>query len=450
MSRLEQITLCLLTGFFLGFISPPMRKLLLVFLAACSASPVTENGPSSLEFRAPAASAAQLQQAFSALPKPMTAMAVLATPSGPQVFHTGGISITVSGHLASAQTADGGWIIQVNDAGATLLGYSSSNGTTGAVLNWPGWKATTFDGPFVHRDLQVPAGTRLVPEDALVVASGATSVGGRGTYPYPPGRSACDEMAAFVFVRWAPSSDVLRPPAIGAGPIARFFRSAPVPTSALDVDSLPRKVDLTGSDLTPDYLTALNRPFSGEMYAGWFTDNSTPDLANPGYGREWASVTSLSSMGLVSTWAPEQKRPLAIAVAQRGFDLVGAYGDGRQAICGGGHSQGRKACIVWLGHLLHIDLIANPTAILGPVFGEVKSIGEIPLSSILAGPGSTRTVQPAPEPMAREPEPPPPRPAPIEPRVEPILTPGSAWAKRRARQATTGGTSEVPDAQVRP
>ena len=92
-----------------------------------------------------------------------------------------------------------------------------------------------------------------------------------------------------------------------------------------------------------------------------------------------------------------------------------------------------------------------PTAAdVGPVFGEVKSIGEIPLSSILAGPGSTRTVQPAPEPMAREPEPPPPRPAPMEPRVEPILTPGSAWAKRRARQATTGGTSEVPDAQVRP
>jgi hypothetical protein len=86
----------------------------------------------------------------------------------------------------------------------------------------------------------------------------------------------------------------------------------------------------------------------------------------------------------------------------------------------------------------------------GPVFGETKPIGEISLSSILAGPGSTRTVQPAPEPRAREPEPPPPRPAPMEPRVEPILTPGSAWAKRRARQANANGANEVPDAQVRP
>ncbi len=83
-----------------------------------------------------------------------------------------------------------------------------------------------------------------------------------------------------------------------------------------------------------------------------------------------------------------------------------------------------------------------PTAAdVGPVFGEVKSIGEIPLSSILVGPGSTRTVQPAPEPRAREPEPPPPEQAPIEPRVEPILTPGSAWAKRRARQANANGTT---------
>ncbi len=84
---------------------------------------------------------------------------------------------------------------------------------------------------------------------------------------------------------------------------------------------------------------------------------------------------------------------------------------------------------------------APSAAEVGPVFGEVKSIGEIPLSSILVGPGSTRTVQPAPEPRAREPEPPPPEQAPIEPRVEPILTPGSAWAKRRARQANANGTT---------
>lgn len=371
MNPLERVVLLLLTSFSIRFVTQPdMKKFLALLLAACSSSPVTEAGPALLEARAPAAAADRLLGSLPSQPKTLAAMAVTA-PLGTQILHTGGITLTIQGHLAAAQTNDGGWVIQVPEGGCTLLGYSSADGTTGAALNWPGWKAATFDGPFIHRDLQVAAGTRLMPEDALIVASGATNPGSRGPYPYAfAGRSGCDEMAAFVFVRWPVSSDVLRPPAIGAGPIARFFRSAPVPLSSLDVDHLPAVVDLTGSDLTPDYLTALNRPFCGEVAAGWFTDGCTPDFQNPGYGREVASVTSCSSLGMVSTWPAAQKRPLAIAMAQRGFDLVGAFGDGRQAICGGGHSQGRKAYIVWLGHLLHIDLIANPTAILGPVFGE--------------------------------------------------------------------------------
>jgi hypothetical protein len=186
---------------------------------------------------------------------------------------------------------------------------------------------------------------------------------------------------AVVFVPYAVGPGLLRPPAIGNSYLARFFRSLPIAESVVNLDRLPAVVDVQAlgvnwaswgaAEPTIPYLTGLLRRFGGECYDGWSTDTRTPDWQHPGYGSAYASVVSQAMVQLCSTISgTETKRPLALAVVQRGLDLVGAWCDGRRNYPLGGHSAGRKALVVVTGHLLGVEAFADPSSIVGAAFQE--------------------------------------------------------------------------------
>lgn len=284
------------------------------------------------------------------------------------------ISVTIVGHLGITRTRDGSWLVQVPADGSARVVAIESARQWGAMLNVRGTNTTD-----VH--LQQPTlPLAVAPGDALVIA--ARSAGGREAYWDAPGRSQVDEAMAVVFVAYPVDASLLRPPAIGDGFLPRFFRVHPVPEHALDrsIEELPRVVDVDALPVnwgswgagkpTIPYLTDLLRRFGGECYDGWRTDDRTPDLQHPGYGTAFASVVSQAAVQLCSTASPEEKRPLALAVAQRGFDLASAFADGRVTFPLGGHCQGRKALIVLAGHLMRFEPFTDPTKYVGRVFAE--------------------------------------------------------------------------------
>ena len=286
-----------------------------------------------------------------------------------QTLTSGQISVTIDGHLGSVQTRDGSFIIS---GSARVLAYSTTSGQAGAALNVRGTNQVD-----VHtRQIAVPF--NIVPGDSFVITSSAT--GGRESYFAANGRSAIDEMLAVVVVPYAVSQGLLRPPAIGDGFIPRLLRQSPMLESVVDVGRLPSTVDVRtlgidwsawgAGEPTIPYLTNLLQRFCGECYDGWSTDTRTPDWQHPGYGTFNAAIVSQALVQLCSTATPAEKLPLALAVVQRGIDLVGAFIDGRVNYPLGGHMAGRKALIVMTGHLLGIQAIADPSATVGNVFQE--------------------------------------------------------------------------------
>lgn len=281
-----------------------------------------------------------------------------------QALTNGACVIAVDGHLGAVQARDGSWIVQVPPTGARV-----TSATGGRMLNPRG--TNTAD---VHTNMfELPCA--VVPGDSFVCALPGS---GRGGYWDAPGRSACSEAMAGVFVPYPVTQGLLRPPAIGNHELTRWLRTVPIPEhltahvpSVVDVQALGIDWSRWGAaEPTIEYLTALLRPFAGEFYDGWSTDTRTPDRQHPGYGSYYASLVSQALVQLCSTADANSKRELALAVVQRGLDLVGAFADGRRNYPLGGHMAGRKALVVATGHLLGVPELCDPSAILGPVFQE--------------------------------------------------------------------------------
>jgi hypothetical protein len=329
------------------------RLLSLLLLAACATQPT----------------AVDVATAFAAAVGTDATVLAASAPSPAQALTTSQITVTVAGHLGAVRCRDGGWLVQVPQSGATVVSYATSQGTAGAMLNIRGANQTDVHSSW----LPVPA--TISPGDALVVASTGT---GRGGYWEAPGRSVVDEMMPVVFVSYPVHAGLLRPPAVGDGFLPRFFRSLPIPESAVRTENLPTVVAISslpvnwsawGADEpTTAYLTGLFRPFAGDVYDGWSTDTRTPDHQNVGY--YLAPTVSQALVRLCSTDPAASKRELALAIAQRGLDLAGAFADGRRNYPLGGHGQGRKALLIATGVLMGIEPFADPNAFLGPVFQE--------------------------------------------------------------------------------
>ena len=331
--------------------------------------------------RAPANPQQEIANAFASVFKEDTAMATLQSdPLPPETLTTGQISVVISGHLGKVQTRDGGWIVQVPNSGAEIREYSTTDGDVGAALNVRGSDTVEINS----RSLDLP--TAVVPLDALVIASTYDSSQGREEYWSVPGRSAVDEMMAVVFVPYAAQPNLLRPPAVGNSWLSRFFRGHPIPEAAIDVARLPSVIDIEAMGInwqlwghqrpSFEYLTGMLGAFGGDCFDGWSTDTKTPDFQHPGYGSYYSGVVSQALVSLCSTDSDADKLPLAIAVAQRGLDLVGAFADGRFNYPNGGHAQGRKALLIMCGYLLKVRPFENPNRYIGLRFQEDSAFNE--------------------------------------------------------------------------
>ena len=318
----------------------------------------------------------------------MIQLSLSANPLPRTRYTTGRCWVEIEGHLAAVQHHDGGWCVQ-----------RGPNTTVHAVSGNAVWNhnASEIHDEPPHVDVQdrvlsVPV-TLVNAGDVLIVIAKTTQPGSRGTLPYPPGRSKVSEMMPVVFVDWMPSPAYLRPPALGTGPLANFLRSTPIPISALRLDSLPSVIDIdslpvdwsTWNHAKPTIATAeqIYGRFCGEVYSGWHTDEFTPDWQNVGYGREQASWASKASILLCSTAPPAAKATLARNMAQWGLDLYGAFIEGRKQQANGGHGNGRKALMIWLGHMLGLDALCKPNELpfIGRAFAEdfqYSKIGGVP------------------------------------------------------------------------
>lgn len=280
------------------------------------------------------------------------------------------LSCRIVGHYGAAQTRDRSWIVHAGP-NTRVVGYSSSAGPAGAVLNLRG---SNSDG-LLNRQLTLPR--PVVAGDALIVVSGAPA----GSF------SSIDEAMAVVFVNYPVNSSLLRPPAIGNSELTRWFRTlGPIPEDFADFRRCPSVIDLSriyapGGPINPNAwgaappslaeLRASLRRFSGDVIDGWPAAYHSPSKQHKGYGTFFAGEVSTALLLCCSTLGTfEERRDLALALVQRGIDQIGALADGRVLYPNGGHCQGRKALVIFAGHLMDMEPFYNPTPYVGNVFQE--------------------------------------------------------------------------------
>jgi hypothetical protein len=336
-------------------IKPTLLSLL--FLVACAAPPAP---PAPLERIA--------QQFDAAMPaQPLAAMSAL-VPLPAATLTDSELSVTIVGHYGAAQTRDRSWIVQVGPD-TRVLSYSSSAGAAGAALNIPGSNQVDV----LTRQLALPA--QVTAGDALVVVSGAPA----GSF------SSIDEAMAVVFVPYAVHSGLLRPPAIGSNWLARHFRLSPIPESLVDMARIPAVIDMAsiyqpGGPVNPaawgaapptiaGMLAEVGR-FSGELTDGWGVASTAPLKQHRGYGTFFGGQTSTALCLAMTTMPAEQRRPLVLALVQRGLDQVGATCDSRVLYPNGGHCQGRKALVIFAGHALNVEAFCTPSLYFPNAFQE--------------------------------------------------------------------------------
>lgn len=258
------------------------------------------------------------------------------------------LNVSLGNVRASVQHPDGRWEIQPSSSSpVTVLGYATTDGSCGAVVNSPGRNAPDV------QSRQVSVGTMLHPGDVMLVASTL------------PGSSQCDDMVSIHVVPWAPDAGYFTGPALGsrspdlvnwARKEVRFSRSQILLDwlpSVVDIDSLPVPWGMFGKG-KPSISWILNELTAAyDIGDQWGLTGMPVNLMRP-YGREFASRVSVALLLLCSTLPKEQKRPLAELICQMAIDLAGAYLDGRVQECNGGHFQGRKAVILLGMALLRI------------------------------------------------------------------------------------------------
>ena len=331
--------------------------------------------PEVLPVRPPSPNLEGLMSAFTATtPEPGSPVA-----QASQTLTDRQISVTIVGHWGAVQTRDKSWIVQVPPTGCQITQISSSGGPWFAALNVPG-----DEGTDIH-SVSFPLPRAVVPGDALVALSG--SAGGNPMPPirFAPTSSAIDEAMAIVFVPYAVTTGMLRPPALGrrTNPIVNFFRTfGPIPESLVQMDKLPSVIDIATlpvnwtawGSYVPTFQNTLdlwgNGRFCGDLYDGWRAADRVPWTQHQGYGTYYVGAMSTSVLMLCSTAPAAAKAPLAFAMVQNGLDQVGAFADGRFLYPLGGHCWGRKTPIVLAGHLMGIEPFLNISNYVGEQFPE--------------------------------------------------------------------------------
>tara|TARA_R110000868_G_scaffold13711_1_gene63516 strand:+ start:360 stop:2162 length:1803 start_codon:yes stop_codon:yes gene_type:complete len=315
-----------------------------------------------------------------------------------------GISVTVSS-TSALQTGyyhDGNpWICLSGALSSCLLTYSpprfnlSSLVLNGAGLNVAGNNQSGggavqgFDGrpslaPYLA-SLNASASPLLVnavstiiigksaPPNSGGISNNRTTLSGSNFSFNQPGRSYILESMAVTVVSSVPPSTAFRPGAFG--PVSsRVYWD----TSNILWQQLPDTISAVATTPTYNYLSALFSDFCGEVLDLWATDQITPDYQHPGYGQYFASVVSQALCKVMEAATPAtlaSKRNLAVKLIQWGIDLWSAFKTNRTNFALGGHMQGRKALIIFAGHMLGDSSMENPDAILADQAGFYSGCG---------------------------------------------------------------------------
>lgn len=270
-------------------------------------------------------------------------------------------SITVRLGGVASYCAPNGMVQPDNPSGVTVVSYTYAVPGTGYQTTNP---IPVNDNVAITST--VAPGTVIPALHSLVVLFTRT------TRPpgYVPGvSSGIDEALAIVVVPYGPIDDsmasvLVRPPAIGhpSDPTVAAIRAAPLVFDNATIGNLPEIIDLdtlpttwgTFGNERPDIDDFLDRfgGFCGELWKGYGTASWTPMLQHPGYGRTMATQTSQGLLLAITTEDAAKRRELARRMTQWGVDLLGAFLSGRNDQVDGAHYQGRKALVVFSGHML--------------------------------------------------------------------------------------------------
>lgn len=256
-----------------------------------------------------------------------------------------------------------GWTPALTGTGTTLRNGAMKNcrGNNSHDHGFDG-RGTSFSGNLVA----APPVT-MAANDVLIVGTSGAGDGANGTIvrssylPEQAGRSRIDRMATLTVVSAAPSATDFRPNAIG-NPLARQR----VTHAQVAWDRLP-SVFSSSHPKTPPLADCerIFAPFMGEVVAGWTSDQVTPNWQHPGYGVWMACCVSEALMRACDDSPIAGRQQLVRHLIQKGIDLWGAWRDGRTSGANGGHMMARKALIVFAGHMLGDEAMANPDATLG-------------------------------------------------------------------------------------
>lgn len=284
----------------------------------------------------------------------------------------GSITVRLGGVASYCDHGDGATVQPDGPLGVQILSYTYSVAGTGyQVINPTGQVATDQGGdPRILSTVSVgnwlPAGSSLV-----CLFTRATR---------PPGwlssrSSYIDEALPIVCVSYGPlntsmASVLVRPPAIGDPSNATILalRSTPLVFDDSTIGAFPAVIDIDALPVQPspgwggffntrpdidDYIAEF-AGFCGELWTGWATEGYVPFLqtAGGGYGGFYSAWVSYALLMVVSQDDAAKRRTLAQRLTQWGVDILGSFIHGRQDYADGGHMQGRKALVVFSGHML--------------------------------------------------------------------------------------------------
>lgn len=219
--------------------------------------------------------------------------------------------------------------------------------------------------PYDSGNLQATPPITLNVNDVLLIATSGNGNGQDHTVVRPnfplPGRSRLEYVVSLHVIGYVPAADAFRPNPQGSQTARQIAAKGDVIWSRL-----PSLLNSAHADAPAiAQMEAIFDGYMGDSLGGWTSDQIAPNQQHPGYGSYIASAVS-EALALVCSDLPlAQKQRLTEMLIQQGIDLWGAFRDGRVNYSNGGHLQARKALVIFAGHMLGIEAMANPDATLG-------------------------------------------------------------------------------------
>ncbi|MBL8749633.1 MAG: hypothetical protein JNK78_10775 [Planctomycetes bacterium] len=197
--------------------------------------------------------------------------------------------------------------------------------------------AGLFDpGRNVARDVSRARSLRLEPGSSLVSTISAPQAG------QLPQLETC---AVLTCLPTTPPENAFRPPYCGRDKQCRWL------AANLDLGKLARLAPPQGAPAPADLLPRFERTWLDHV-GGWTGRFLHPRENMPDYGRDIADLVGTAALVLQLDHPDEEKRPLAIALAQIGIDLAGIVQNGGRFVADGGSGSGRKFPVLFAATVL--------------------------------------------------------------------------------------------------